>query len=113
MIEISPSTAHIGRTRPLSDTKLPREQPKTVGAPTGTKDEDSIQPAGCVIEEVRFAMDSPVVGAGFELVWGFSCQEIFFGFAESSLFGAGRPFFVLSPAIRFPECAGRVNGPKR
>jgi hypothetical protein len=35
------------------------------------------------------------------------------GFAESSLFGAGRPFFVPSPAIRFPERAEGVKGPKR
>jgi hypothetical protein len=28
-----------------------------------------------------------------------------FGFAVSSLFGAGRPFFVPSPAIRFAERA--------
>ena len=33
-----------------------------------------------------------------------------FGFAISSLFGAGRPFFVPSPAIRFPERAEGVKG---
>jgi len=32
--------------------------------------------------KVRFAQDS-----GFELVWGFSCQVVVLGFAESSLFG--------------------------
>jgi len=31
----------------------------------------------------------------------------------SSLFGAGRPFFVPSPAIRLPERAQGVKGPKR
>src|SRR6202011_2940576 len=36
-----------------------------------------------------------------------------FWFAESSLFGAGRPFFVPSPAVRFPERAEGVKGPKR
>ena len=36
-----------------------------------------------------------------------------FGFAVSSLFGAGRPFFVPSPTIRFPERAEGVKGPKR
>ncbi len=30
-----------------------------------------------------------------------------------SLFGAGRPFFVPSPTIRFPERAEGVKGPKR
>jgi len=27
-------------------------------------------------EEVRFAVDSPLEEAGFELVWGFSCQVV-------------------------------------
>ena len=49
----------------------------------------------------------------FELVWGFSCQVVVLGFAESSLFGAGKPFFIPSPAIRFPERAEGVKGPKR
>jgi hypothetical protein len=35
----------------------------------------------------RFVPDSPVEQAGFELVWGFSCQVVVLGFAESSLFG--------------------------
>ena len=66
-----------------------------------------------LIEEVRFARDSSLEGAGFEPVWGFSCQGGCFGFAESSLFGAGKPFFVPSPAIRFAERAEGVKGPKR
>jgi hypothetical protein len=36
-----------------------------------------------------------------------------FGFVAGSLFGAGRPFFVPSPAIRFAERAEGVKGPKR
>jgi hypothetical protein len=58
-------------------------------------------------------VDSPLEQAGFELVWGFSCQVVVLGFAESSLFGAGKPFFIPSPAIRFPERAEGVKGPKR
>jgi len=47
-----------------------------------------------------------------------TCMGLFlssgcFGFAVSSLFGAGRPFFVPSPAIRFAERAEGVKGPKR
>jgi hypothetical protein len=47
-----------------------------------------------------------------------TCMGLFlssgcFGFAVSSLFGAERPFFVPSPAIRFPERAEGVKGPKR
>jgi len=62
---------------------------------------------------VRFVPDSPLEEAGFELVWGFSCQVVVLGFAESSLFGAGKPFFIPSPAIRFAERAEGVKGPKR
>ena len=69
--------------------------------------------AGLARVEQRFAQDSPLEGSGFELVWGFSCQAVIFGFAESSLFGAGGPFFIPSPAIRFPERAEGVKGPKR
>ena len=65
------------------------------------------------LEEVRFASDSLLEEAGFELVWGFSCQAVIFGFTERSLFGAGGPFFIPSPAIRFPERAEGVKGPKR
>src|SRR5437763_16555550 len=43
--------------------------------------------------------------SGFELVWGFSCQVVVFGFVAGSLFGAGGPFFVPSPTIRFAERA--------
>ena len=57
--------------------------------------------------------NSPLEGDGFEPVWGFSCQAVVLGFAESSLFGAGKPFFIPSPAIRFPERAEGVKGPKR
>jgi hypothetical protein len=56
---------------------------------------------------------SLVEEAGFEPVWGFSCQVVIFWFAAGSLFGAGRPFFVPSPAIRFAERAEGVKGPKR
>jgi hypothetical protein len=35
-------------------------------------------PIGALIEEIRFAGDSPVEGDGFELVWGFSCQAVIF-----------------------------------
>ncbi|HWN53309.1 MAG TPA: hypothetical protein VNO18_26420 [Xanthobacteraceae bacterium] len=70
--------------------------------------------AGCEkVVGIRFALDSSLEQAGFELVWGFSCQVVVLGFAESSLFGAGKPFFIPSPAIRFAERAEGVKGPKR
>jgi len=59
--------------------------------------------------EIEFATDSPLEEAGFELVWGFSCQVVFW-FVGGSLFGAGKPFFVPSPAIRFAERAERGQG---
>ena len=68
---------------------------------------------GVPTRKLRFAGDSPLEEAGFELVWGFSCQVVVLGFAESSLFGAGKPFFIPSPAIRFAERAEGVKGPKR
>jgi hypothetical protein len=36
-----------------------------------------------------------------------------FWFFAGSLFGAGKPFFVASPAIGFAERAEGVKGPKR
>jgi len=66
---------------------------------------------GIFHEENRFARDSPLEGEGFEPVWGFSCQAVIF--VVGSLFGAGKPFFVPSPAIRFAERAEGVKGPKR
>jgi hypothetical protein len=62
--------------------------------------------------EIRFAADSLVEGKGFELVWGFSCQAVVLGCADSFLFGAGKAVFVPSPATRFPERAEGVKGPK-
>jgi hypothetical protein len=59
------------------------------------------------------SLASPLEQTGFELVWGFFCQVVVLGFAEGSLFGAGKPFFVPSPAIRSPERAEGVKGPKR
>ena len=56
--------------------------------------------------------DSPVERSGFEPVWGFFCQVSFWN-VDGSLFGAGKPFFVPSPAIRFAERAEGVKGPKR
>ena len=47
-----------------------------------------------------------------------TCMGLFlssghFWFAGGSLFGAGKPFFVPSPAIGFAERAEGVKGPKR
>ena len=46
-----------------------------------------------------FAPDSPQEGSGFELVWGFSCQEVGFGFAVRSLTSAHLPITLLRPSF--------------
>jgi hypothetical protein len=61
---------------------------------------------------IKFAMDSLLEGAGFELVWGFFCQVVVFGFFRFFV-RSWKPFFVPSPAIRFAERAEGVKGPKR
>ena len=57
----------------------------------------------------QIAIAEPMVR---RLVWEFFCQVVFW-FVAGSLFGAGRPFLVPSPAIRFAERAEGVKGPKR
>jgi hypothetical protein len=59
----------------------------------------------------RKFVDSLLEQSGFELVWGFSCQVVVLGFADSFLFGAGKAVF--RPVIRFAERAEGVKGPKR
>ena len=44
---------------------------------------------------------------------GLSLSSGVFRFIASSLFGAGKPFFIPSPTVRFPERAEGVKGPKR
>jgi hypothetical protein len=49
--------------------------------------------------------------------WIRTCMGLFlssgrFWFVTSSLFGAGKPFFIPSPVIRFAERAEGVKGPK-
>jgi hypothetical protein len=80
---------------------------------SGSPHTSSIRGSPGRARSTRFARDSSLEGEGFEPVWGFSCQGGCFGFAKSSLFGAGKPFFVPSPAIRFAERAEGVKGPKR
>jgi hypothetical protein len=65
-----------------------------------------------MIREVRFAEDSPPEGRRFELVWGFSCQAVVWVVLRVFCSEREGPFFVPSPAIRFPERAEGVKGPK-
>src|ERR1700746_4007724 len=63
----------------------------------------------------QVAADSPLEGWR-EIdsnLYGAFCVKWSFWFFVGSLFGAGRPFFVPSPAIRFPQRAEGVKGPKR
>jgi hypothetical protein len=61
---------------------------------------------------MKFATDSLLEEAGFELVWGFS-RQVVFGFLSVLCSERERPFFIPSPAIRFAERAEGVKGPKR
>src|SRR5580704_15257111 len=51
--------------------------------------------------KLGFAPDSPLEGDGFELVWGFSCQAVVLGCADSFLFGAGKAVFrsLIAPQV--------------
>ena len=59
------------------------------------------------------SLDSLLEQAGFELVWGFPRQVVFFGLLPVLCSERGGAFFVPSPAIRFPERAEGVKGSKR
>jgi hypothetical protein len=61
---------------------------------------------------LRFARDSPLEGAGFELVWGFSCQVVVFGCCRFFV-RSGKAVLRPVATIRFAERAEGVKGPKR
>ena len=46
-------------------------------------------------------------------LYGAFSVKLYFWFVAGSLFGAGKPFFVASPAIRIADRAEGVKGPKR
>src|SRR6516162_4340647 len=52
-------------------------------------------------------------GDGSQTCMGLFLSSSHFWLVGDSLFGAGMPFFVPSPAIRFAERAEGVKGPKR
>ena len=55
-----------------------------------------------MIQEVELAPDSPLEEAGFELVWGFSCQVVVFGLLQFFVrSGKGRSsFFNRAPGVK-------------
>jgi len=52
-------------------------------------------------------------GRGIRTCMGLFLSSGRLWFVAGSLFGAGKPFFIPSPAIRFAERAEGVKGPKR
>src|ERR1700719_2641206 len=60
--------------------------------------------------KLGFAADSPLEGDGFELVWGFSCQAVVLGSADSFLFGAGKAVFRPVACNQAPGARGRGQG---
>ena len=55
--------------------------------------------------QIRRETDCLLEGTGFELVWGFPCQVVFFGLLPVLCSEREGPFFIPSPTIRFPERA--------
>src|SRR5580693_4759109 len=49
-------------------------------------------------------------GDGFELVWGFSCQAVVLGCADSFLFGAGKAVFRPVACDQVPGARGGGQG---
>ena len=58
----------------------------------------------------RFARDSALGQAGFELVWGFSCQAVVLGCADSFLFGARKAVFRPVACNQVRGARGRGQG---
>ena len=50
----------------------------------------------------RFVPDSALEGTGFELVWGFPCQVVFFGLLPVLCSEREGPFFIPSPYNQVP-----------
>jgi hypothetical protein len=89
---------------PFSPRTVLRPRDNAIGA-VGTH---RICAAGCERAKLthwRSKPDSNLYGA-------FPVKQLFW-FVAGSLFGAGKPFFVPSLAIRFAERAEGVKGPKR
>ena len=61
-------------------------------------------------EASEFAADSPVEEDGFEPVWGFSCQAVVLGCADSFLFGAGKAVFRPVACDQVRGARGRGQG---
>jgi hypothetical protein len=58
-------------------------------------------------------MDSPLEETGFELVWGFSCQELFWAYRHFFVRSGKGPSSSRRLRSGFPERAEGVKGPKR
>ncbi|SRR6266566_2990336 len=67
--------------------------------------------AKALLDEVRTGLSAG--GNRIRTCMGLFLSSSHFWFVGGSLFGAGKPFFVPSPAIRFAERAEGVKGPKR
>src|SRR6476619_5248102 len=61
-----------------------------------------------VIERFPFVVRGDLVRSG--LVWGFSCQAVVLGCAESFLFGAGKAVFRPVACNQVPGARGRGQG---
>src|SRR5215472_7958490 len=60
--------------------------------------------------ETKSFADTPLERTGFELVWGFPCQVVFFGLLPVLCSERGGAFFVPSPGDQVPGARGRGQG---
>src|SRR5207302_6416025 len=63
-----------------------------------------------IIPAHQFSRDSLLEQAGFEPVWGFSCQAVVLGCAASFLFGAGKAVFRPVACDQVRGARGRGQG---
>jgi hypothetical protein len=70
---------------------------------------NSVKPGSAQPRRNRKFADSLLERGGFELVWGFSCQE-FLLVCDRFFVRSEKPFFVPFPASGFPE---RAEGGRR
>ena len=96
-----------------SGRRFPSRPPPNSAFPDPVCRERRTETSPTIRVNFRFARDSPLEGAGFELVWAFPCQVVVFGLMPVLCSEREGPFFIPSPTIRFPERAEGVKGPKR
>ena len=117
-----PARVEFARDSPLEESGFEPSIPRIAGTRIRllTLDHEELVGCGFGAPDLAFATSKlPDTGVavgqrkGFEPCMGLFLSSSHFWFVGGSLFGAGKPFFVPSPALRFAERAEGVKGPKR